>query len=364
MCMYSYNLFKMCQVFYQHQCLKHLETHIIFQAMRIFYSSAFFYSWVDRFKNTALPFEKLHNLQYTERRVDLPVVFRDWLNSRYKPHQQGSLCGMGCWHSPYLRGKEDSRALQEVPQRSDFPRCYGNCFSQKKPRMTVSELKKKKRKKDTLFASQVHKFAYFLTCNGKMFVEVRSTHFPWKRGSTSWKSKWCHFFPTCTEVWTNYLLQWPGGNVPCSAQKGTIDLEKCNRNVPVSFTNSWLQNNCFSLSNTLPDHLVCPVSQASPSLVENLSWPIYDAYFISSLTLVHNTQLFVQFYWDRIDIQHWISLRHTVYRLTYIYPRITTINLANIHISYKYHRKKNSIFACHKNSGFILLTFIHIIHQC
>ena len=72
----------------------------------------------------------------------------------------------------------------------------------------------------------------------------------------------------------------------------------------------------FSLLNTLPDHLVCPVSQASPSLVENLSWPIHDVYFISSLTLVHNTQLFVQFYWDRIDIQHWISLRHTAYRLT------------------------------------------------
>ena len=105
--------------------------------------------------------------------------------------------------------------------------------------------KKKERKKDMLFVSQVHKLAYFLTCNGKMFVEVRSTHFAWRCGSTSWKSKWCHFFPTCTEVWMNYLLQWPGGNVPCSAQKGAIDLEKCNRNVPVSLTNSWLQNNCL-----------------------------------------------------------------------------------------------------------------------
>ena len=244
MCLYSYNLFKMYQVFYQHQCWDALRHKSILQAMRIFYNSSFFYSWVDRFKHTALPFEKLHNLQYTERRGDLPVVFRDWLTSRYKPHQQGSLCWMGCWHSPYPRGKEDSRALQEGPQRSDFPRCYGNCFSQKKLRMTVSEFKKKK-KEDMLFASQVHKFAYFLTCNGKKFVEIRSTHFPWRRGSTSWKSKWYHFFPTCTEVWMNYLLQWPGGNVPCSAQKGTTDLEKCNRNVPVSLTNSWFQNNCL-----------------------------------------------------------------------------------------------------------------------
>lgn len=188
---------------------------------------------------------------------------RDWSISIYRDSSE-RLSGMVGILLPASRQRTFQNSTGGPPRGPASRVVMGTVSHKENPEMTVSKSKAKKR---CLFASQVEKFAHCLSCNWRMFAKVRGTL------SAPGRKVGVPVFFCLHKLWMNYLLQQHGSNVSHITQKGIINLEKLNRKEPVSLTNSQLQIESLSVSNTFSDPFPV-ISQASLHLEKNLSWPI------------------------------------------------------------------------------------------